>query len=260
MPSWRLLLTRPADESAVLAQQLAIAGIYTASLPLLAIEPLPESPALQAALLELHRYQALIVVSKPAARLVLAQLNKLGLSIPLQNWFAIGSATRAILENHGLKVHCALGEETSEALLALPALAAVLSGPNASALIIRGEGGRGLLGEHLRQRHVQVDYLKLYRRVTPEYPHAALANRVHAERLNGLMVSSGQGFQRLHELAANDWPRLASLPMFVPSQRVAEMAEAAGASRVVNCQGASAPALLAALHSFPSKHPEGGPS
>lgn len=116
-------------------------------------------------------------------------------------------------------------------------------------LIMRGEGGREFLAERLRGQGVQVDYLPLYRRRAPEYPPGEPLARVRAERLNGLVVSSGQGLQNLYQLAAADWPEICRLPLFVPSPRVAEMARELGAQRVIDCRGASAPALLAALTS-----------
>ena len=69
------------------------------------------------------------------------------------------------------------------------------------------------------------------------------------ERLNGVVVSSGQGFLHLQALAGTEWPQVARLPLFVPSPRVAEMARAAGAQEVVDCRGASAAALLVGLRS-----------
>ncbi len=51
------------------------------------------------------------------------------------------------------------------------------------------------------------------------------------------------------QLAGSDWPMLARLPLFVPSPRVAELAREAGAENVVDCRGANAAALLAALQS-----------
>jgi uroporphyrinogen-III synthase len=81
----------------------------------------------------------------------------------------------------------------------------------------------------------------------PEYPAGTLMRRIEAERLNGLVVSSGQGLEHLQQMAAADWPRVACLPLFVPSPRVAEQARAAGAQQVVDCRGASATALLAAV-------------
>ncbi|HBS80149.1 MAG TPA: uroporphyrinogen-III synthase, partial [Pseudomonas sp.] len=70
---------------------------------------------------------------------------------------------------------------------------------------------------------------------------------VRSERLNAMVVSSGQGLQSLRELAGFDWSALRELPLFVPSPRVAEMAAALGAKRIVDCRGAGTAALLAAL-------------
>ena len=57
---------------------------------------------------------------------------------------------------------------------------------------MRGEGGREFLAETLRGRGVQVDFLELYRRSLPDYPPGTLVQVVRSERLNGLVVSSGQ--------------------------------------------------------------------
>lgn len=75
MTGWRLLLTRPAEECEALAATLAEVGVHSSSLPLLAIEPLPESAEQRATILELDRYCAVVVVSKPAARLGLELLD-----------------------------------------------------------------------------------------------------------------------------------------------------------------------------------------
>lgn len=249
MSNWRLLLTRPAPESAALAATLAAQGIPSSSLPLLAIEALVESAEQRATILDLPRYCAVIVVSKPAARLGLDLLKRYWPQPPAaQPWFAVGAATAEILREHGLNVHCPERGDDSEALLELPQLQQVLAAAaTPRVLILRGEGGRELLAERLRGQGVQVDYLPLYRRLLPHYPAAVLLERLTAEHLNGLVVSSGQGFMHLRELAGVDWPRVARLTLFVPSPRVAEMARAAGAQFVVDCRGANAAALLAAL-------------
>lgn len=254
MSAWRLLLTRPAQECAALAQTLAEHGVYSSSLPLLAIEALVETPEQRATILDLDRYCAVVVVSKPAARLGLELLDRYWPQ-PLagQPWFSVGAATAEILEGYGLNVYFPAQADDSEALLALPQLQqAVAAAHIPRVLILRGEGGRELLAERLRGQGVQVDYLPLYRRRLPDYPPGVLPERVRAERLNGLVVSSGQGLAHLLQLAAEDWPALARLPVFVPSPRVAELARAAGAETVVDCRGASAAALLAALQAQPA--------
>ena len=248
MSDWRVLLTRPAEESMAVAASLSEAGIYSSSLPLLETEALPLTLQHRTMFAALHRYCAVIVVSKPAARLALQQLEDVAPQVP---WFSVGAATAQILAGHGLKVHYPATGDDSEALLQVPALREAIARPGARVLILRGEGGRELLAERLREQGASVDYLELYRRFLPAYETGALMQRIQLERLNGLVVSSGQGFLHLQAMAGPDWPEVAQLPLFVPSPRVYEMARAAGAKKVVDCRGASAAALLVALGSHP---------
>ena len=200
MSQWRLLLTRPAEDCAALAQSLAAAGVGSSCLPLLAIEPIIVQAPQRRSLEGLHDFQAIIVVSKPAARLLLEHLAESSIQPPQRGWFTVGEATAGVLQGAGLEVSSPPRGDDSEAVLALPA-----------------------------------------------YPAGTLMRRIEAERLNGLVVSSGQGFEHLQQMAGADWLRLAQLPLFVPSPRVAEQAKAAGAQQVVDCRGASATALLAAV-------------
>lgn len=248
MSAWRLLLTRPAEECAALAQTLAAQGIASHCMPLLAIEALAESAEQRDTFADLKRYCAVIVVSKPAARIGLQLLARYGRATPSLPWFSVGAATAGVLAEQALQVYFPAQGDDSEALLALPALQqAIEAAPAPRVLILRGEGGREFLAERLRGQGVTVDYLPLYRRTLPSYPAGELMRRVQAERLNALVVSSGQGLEHLLQLAGPDWPRLARLPLFVPSPRVAEQARRAGAEIVVDCRGASAAALQAAL-------------
>jgi len=169
----------------------------------------------------------------------------------MQTWFTVGAATAQILDDYALRVFFPEQGDDSEALLELPQLQEAISGYDPKVLIMRGEDGRELLAERLRERGVVVDYLALYRRNLPHYAAFTLPQRVAAERLNGLVVSSGQGFEHLREMAGDAWPEIAQLPLFVPSPRVAELARAAGAQTVVDCRGASAAALLTALREHP---------
>jgi len=249
---WRLLLTRPAEECEALAAALAEQEVQSASLPLLAIEPLAETAEQRATILELDRYSAVVVVSKPAARLGLRLVDRYWPQPPFgQPWFSVGAATGAILQDYGLEVTWPEQGDDSEALLAVPRLAEALSKPDPKVLILRGEGGREFFAEALRSRGVQVDILELYRRQRPDYPPGTLQQVVRSQHLNGLVVSSGQGLEALRALAAEAWAQLRELPLFVPSPRVAQMARQLGAERVVDCRGAGTTALLAALRETP---------
>ena len=64
--------------------------------------------------------------------------------------------------------------DDSEALLELASLREAIAGPDPRVLILRGEGGRELLAERLRELGASVEYLELYRRELPRYLPAAL--------------------------------------------------------------------------------------
>ncbi|MFV3366847.1 uroporphyrinogen-III synthase [Pseudomonas sp. NY15435] len=250
MSRWRLLLTRPEEDCAALATTLAEHGIHGDCLPLLAITPREETPAERSLILDLDRYCAVIVVSKPAARLGLERLDRYWPQPPLtQRWFTVGAATAAILEDYGLDVVCPQDGDDSEALMALPEFEQALQVHDPKVLIMRGESGREFLAERLRGQGVAVDYLELYRRELPAYPQGELLRRIQAERLNAIAVSSGQGLEHLRQLAAEDWPQVSAMPLFVPSPRVADQAREMGALQVIDCRGASPAALMEALRS-----------
>ncbi|MGC5699301.1 uroporphyrinogen-III synthase [Pseudomonas sp. NFXW11] len=251
MTGWRLLLTRPAEDCAALAATLAESQVFSSSLPLLEIQALPVSDSQRAILQKLDCYSAVIVVSKPAAHLGLKLLREYWPQPPSQSWFSVGAGTGQILAAAGLQVFYPAAGDDSEALLELPQLREAIRRPEPRVLIVRGEGGRELLSERLRGLGASVEYLELYRRCLPQHAEDELLRRIQGERLNGLVVSSGQGFCHLRQLAGPAWPQLAAMPLFVPSPRVADMARAAGAEKVVDCRGASAAALLAALREAP---------
>lgn len=244
MSAWRLLLTRPEAESRALASELSRHGHYASILPMLLIEPLPGLPARSPDWL--RQFAAVVVVSKPAAHLCVRLLDPEPVTAG-PRWFAVGAATASILQAHGLHVCAPEQGDDSEALWQLPSLAAALATPGAKVLIVRGEGGREWLAERLAEQGAQVEYLELYRRAIPDYPPNAVADRLQAERLNAVVVSSGQGLEHLHRLAGKSWPALAALPLFVPSARVASLAQTLGSRHPINCQGAGGAALIAAL-------------
>jgi len=252
---WRVLITRPTADSAVLAALLAEQQIYSSSLPLLEIEALLETPAQRSQILNLDRYCAVIVVSKPAAILGLQRVDQYWPQ-PLaeQHWFSVGAGTGRILADYGLSVSWPEQGDDSEALLALPKFLEITSIEDARVLIMRADVGRDFLAEQLKQRGVQVDFLPLYRRSLPVYPTGTLVTRIQQQQLNGLVVSSEQGLRHLIELAGDAWSTLASLALFVPSPRVAHIAQELGAQHVIDCRGASNQALLKALtaHAVPT--------
>lgn len=251
---WRLLITRPAADNAVLANQLAAVGVFSHGLPLLDMQALPETPAQRSLMLDLDRYSTVVVVSKPAARFALERLDSYWPQPPLRpRWFSVGAATGEILQDYGLQTAWPQSGDDSEALLALPEFQQSLSQPNPRVLVMRADTGRNFLAETLREQGISVDFLPLYQRFLPEYPSGVLVKSIHQHHLNALAISSEQGLSNLIQLTAGDWPDIARLPLFVPSPRVAASARQQGARQVIDCAGASNQALMAALQRTP--HP-----
>jgi len=249
--SGRVLLTRAAEDNQRLAGKLAIAGIDTISLPLMSIEPCAETAAQRQQLLDLDRYQAVVVVSPVAARLGLERLDRYWPQPPVGiEWLAVGGTTAGILAAYGLAVHKPQDGQDSEALLRLPVWGQLLATEKLKVLIWRGVGGREHIAEQVRGAGGQVDYLELYRRTQPDGLGQAL-QQVADSGVRGIQISSAQALEHWHAAAARHWPKQRHWRCWVPSQRVAARAAELGCTDIVVCDGADDAAVLAALASHP---------
>jgi uroporphyrinogen-III synthase len=153
--------------------------------------------------------------------------------------FAVGSNTAARLAEAGLTA-VTPGIASSEGLLAMPELADV---SGRVVLMIKGEGGRDVLAAGLEARGARVHRLEVYSR------QAIGAADVDVSSVDAIAVSSGDGF----EFTARLWfaaDGRSDVPVFAPSQRVAAIGERLGFSKVYDCAGADADALLRRLTTF----------
>ncbi|PRB80972.1 uroporphyrinogen-III synthase [Pseudomonas sp. MYb185] len=246
-----VLLTRSEEDNRRLAARLQQQGIAARSLPLLQIEPQPETPQQRSLILELDRYHAVMVVSPIAARLGLERLDQYWPQPPLGiEWFAVGGGTAAVLEEYGLPVQIPLDGQDSEALLRLPAWQRLLGLPDLRVLIWRGEGGREHLAGTIRRAGGRVDLLELYRRAMPE----ALAQQLAAaatDGCRGIVILSGQALQHWQCAAGTAWEQQRHWRCWVPGERVATLAQQLGCTDVVSCQGADDNSVLAAVAAHP---------
>lgn len=244
-----IVVTRPAGQATHLAEALVAAGAAPVLFPVLAVAPLSDTTALVEQIIRLDQYDVAIFVSPNAVNMGVAEV------LARRNWppglrvATVGHSSEAALQAHDLagqerNILCPQGRFDSEALLELPELQNV---QGQHIIIFRGDGGRPLLGDTLRERGAEVDYASCYTRSRPELSPEPLLRLWEAGQLDAITVTSSEG---LHNLFAMVGPLgqawLRKTPVFVPHARIAAAADACGIHTVVQTGPADA-GLMAGL-------------
>lgn len=241
-----ILVTRPRDQGAVLAQALRAAGADAIELPVLEIVAVPSTvPAASPA-----KIDAAIFVSVNAVRHGVERLRVHGDMPAGTPVFAIGKATASALRDAGYaNVVSPQQEIDSEGLLALPQLHAI---EGKHIILVRGRsehGGRKLLETALAARGAHVAILECYERrmASPEAGLlGAIAEKLRDGRLAVVMALSVETLDALLVLLAPVAAKLRDAWILVPHPRVAGAARERGFSRVLEVP-MSAEALVPAL-------------
>lgn len=140
---------------------------------------------------------------------------------------AIGQGTARKLAEAGRPADVFPSEKfDSEALLAMQELK---SASDQQIVIFRGEGGREHLANTLRERGARVDYIECYRRVQPETDTRELAEKLAADFVDAIVVTSNEGLQNLFDMTDAPYrPSLLKVQLFVVSERSQELAAVLG--------------------------------
>lgn len=227
-----IVVTRPQAQAAELAAAIRAAGGEPFVFPLLTISAADDPAPLAAAVAALDDYRMAVFISPNAVDFSVPAILARG-PWPLRlQAAAVGQGTVRALAAHG--VRGAIAPTTrfdSEALLELPEMqtARVAGGRIA---IFRGDGGRELLADTLRERGATVDCVTCYHRSGP----ADLAPLIERWRqgIDAFTISSSEGLRYLVDALDDAMRRrLCTTPVFVPHARIAENARALGLSRVI---------------------------
>ncbi|MBF2758714.1 MAG: uroporphyrinogen-III synthase [Ectothiorhodospiraceae bacterium AqS1] len=248
----RVLVTRAQAAAEALAESLREEGAFAICMP--AIETVPSGHASIAEFAP-DPDEAAIFTSVPAVESFFAHpffshpddaAKRLTCAL-----LAVGPASAAALKERG--VNGALlppkGSFDSEGLLALPALAPKrIRGRRV--WIVKGEGGRRLLGDTLRKRGARVCEFCLYRRRAPSGLAAALDDLGHRGGLasiDAIVLASVATFEYLLRAAAWVPAWLADIPLIVAGERIAASIRSKGFERVVVAADASHASFIDAL-------------
>ena len=135
----------------------------------------------------------------------------------------VGQGSAKALRESGISNIIAPAERfDSEGLLVLPVLQNV-SGWRV--MIFRGDGGRELLGNTLRERGATVEYVSCYQRSKPQYDKSVLL----VAEPDAIIITSSEALGYLWEmLNDNDRAALRNTALFVPHARIAGLAREQG--------------------------------
>jgi len=214
-----VLVTRPAQQSGGLIAAIEAAGGKCVAFPVMEI--VPHSPQdIEADINALGKPDIVIYVSSNAVEHGLAWNNEGAIAV-------VGPATAAAIEAAARIVDIRPTDGyDSEHLLAEPALNAVRG---KTVRIVRGNSGRELLADTLRERGATVDYLPVYDRRMPLHSAAdgvTLAQHWQAGDIDVTTVMSGESLRNLITLVPDSCSRaLAETPLVTPAARVLKEAQ-----------------------------------
>jgi uroporphyrinogen-III synthase len=215
--------TRPAHQAESLSQLISQDGGKPIEFPVIEISPPIQSEFLQTQLSTLNEANLAIFIS---ANAVDAAVSLLG---GAEHWpenvtiASVGRATSSKLKEYGLAVELTAPKPfNSEALLATPELGNI---SDKKIKIFRGEGGRALLGDTLRSRGANVDYVECYRRLVPDSDTTVLTQCWDEERDPIIVVTSNEGLRNLTKMIASEYQQnLLASPLVVVSERAVSLA------------------------------------
>lgn len=240
----RIVVTRPAERGESLCRAITAAGGDALLFPTLRITPLGSA--------ELHDHLPapdwLVFTSVPSVEHGGELLDQKLPGWRERNIAAIGQATADALQEYGISsvARPPAGQQHSEGLLDCDGFTAT-SGQQV--LIVRGEGGRRLLDETLRNAGVKVTSLPVYRREPAAVSPTQLLARWRENRVDAIVISSAEGLRALHAILDDEGrAQLRGSQLVLPTARVIKLAQDLGIQpEPVIASGASDEAVLAAL-------------
>ena len=261
----QVVSTRPVGQARGLAAKLISSGARVLPFPTIEIVPVADANALGGAEAQARDADVVLFVSVNAVDTFLARAGA-SRSLTHASVGAVGGATAARLGCLGVRValvpcpaDASANAYSSEALLKHPALAAgALTGKRV--LIVRGDGGRALLGDTLAARGARVRYAQVYRRACATPTVAQCREVLACPEPMVVVVTSDEGLRNFWKLLAGEL--LPSTPSGARDNRngrrwLEERRYVVVSDRIAKTVlelGARAPAVVAALASDGAIH------
>ena len=248
-----VVVTRPAHQAQAFARLIKDAGGRAILFPAIEIRDVKDPWSVTRLVDRLDQYDLAIFVSPNAVERALKLISGRRRFPSRLKVATVGGAGVRALERFGITgIAAPQGRYDTESLLELPALAAV---KGLRVVIFRGEGGRELLGETLRERGAVVEYAECYRRVKPELDAAPLLQAWSSKGVDAVTATSSEGLRNFADMIGpSGRERLPDTPVFVPHPRIAEAAQGLGVRKVI-VTGPGDEGILTGLAAYFSAQP-----
>lgn len=222
-----IVVTRPAAQAGKLAAALERMGACAVLFPVLAIREISDPRVLHQLAARLDEFDLAVFVSPNAVDQALTVI------CAQRPWPArlrvavMGEASQQAVARFGITgIIAPTQRHDSEALLELPELQAV---NGKRVLILRGDGGRELLGETLARRGAKVEFATCYQRGKPDIDAGPLLQLWADGRLDAITLTSSEGLRNLVEMLGEPGQTaLRNTPVFASHSRIVEAARALG--------------------------------
>lgn len=193
----RVLVTRAAEQAQDLVQELHGVGLDTVTVPTISIDPEVDGAALDACLRRLAGTDWIVITSANGAQAVLRSLARTGAEPGATRWCAVGTSTRATLEDHGIRVDLVPARSSG------PGIGAQLPvSPGDRVLLVRGDLAGDDLPQMLRRRGAQVEDVIAYRTIeAPGTSRTLLGAALAGGRIDAVLFTSGSTVRGLVKLA-----------------------------------------------------------
>lgn len=226
-----VVVTRPLHQAQHMVDLIAQAGGTPFLFPVLEIIEAKDLGPFNHLIDRLEQFDIAIFISPNAVNKAL-NLIRARRELPTNLMIAaIGKGSRKELNQLGVhEVVAPTDNFDSEALLALPEMQQVAG---KKIVIFRGEGGREVLGNELTVRGATIEYAECYRRHRPDSDARDLLYHWARNELHAIVVTSGEGLHNLYDMVGKlgrQW--LKKTPVFVPHERLVEVAHSLGMGEV----------------------------
>lgn len=185
----RIVVTRPAHQSAPMADRLASLGAEVLELPAVRVEPPPDWNVVDGAIERLSNYEWLVFTSTNGVTFFMNRLSVRGRDARAFGHVriaAIGTATARELERYHLRADLVPDEANSESLVE----AFRGQGTDTRLLLLRADHGREALPEGLRAAGIPFDEIAVYRTVDETKWDPDIVDRIARGEVDSVTLTS----------------------------------------------------------------------